>query len=125
MDQKTRRDEFSGGFPEGLRDSFQDLKDPRNGRHPQHYFGEVIYIALAAMICNCEGFADFERFANLKKNWLKKHLKLPNGVPSNDTFARIFTRIDADVFCRNCPAGRDDRGTLTQLDFYRKRLELQ
>ena len=43
-------------------------------------------MALAAIICQCEGFDDMERFAKLKENWFRKFLKLPNGTPSNDTF---------------------------------------
>ena len=98
MPNKTRRDTFAGGFPAGFED-FKNLEDPRNGRNPRHYFGEVIFIALAAMICGSEGFEDFERFAQTREQWLRKHLKLPDGLPSDDTFRRIFTRIDPDRFC--------------------------
>jgi predicted transposase YbfD/YdcC len=99
MSNKTRRDEYAGGFPNGFED-FETLRDPRTGKYPRHYFGEVIFIALAAMICGSEGFDDFERFAKLKEKWLRKHVKLPSGVPSNDTFRRIFTSINPDEFCR-------------------------
>lgn len=98
MPNKTRRDTFAGGFPAGFED-FKNLEDPRNGRNPRHYFGEVIFIALAAMICGSEGFEDFERFAQTREQWLRKHLKLPDGLPSDDTFRRVFTRIDPDRFC--------------------------
>ena len=50
------------------------------------------------MICGLEGFDDFERFAKLKESWLRKHLKLPNGTPSDDTFRRIFTALDPRAF---------------------------
>lgn len=100
MASKTRRDEYAGGFPDGL-EAFRSLEDPRTGNNPNHYFGEVLFIALAAMICGCEGFEDFERLARLKAGWLGKHLKLPNGTPSNDTFRRIFTRLKPREFC-NC-----------------------
>jgi predicted transposase YbfD/YdcC len=99
MPNKTRRDKYTGGFPNGFED-FKTLNDPRNGKYPRHYFGEIIFIALAAMICGSEGFDDFERFAKLKEKWLRKHLKLPGGVPSNDTFRRIFSSINPDEFCR-------------------------
>ena len=93
MSNKPRRDEYSGGFPDGF-ESFEKLKDPRNGRHPRHYFGEIIFIALPAMICGSEGFDDFERFAKAREPWLRKRLKLPGGLPSDDTFRRVFTAID-------------------------------
>lgn len=98
MPSKTRRDEYSGGFPEGF-EHFEKLEDPRDGRHPRHYFGEIIFIALAAMICGSEGFDDFERFAKARESWLRQRLKLPGGLPSDDTFRRVFTAIDPDRFC--------------------------
>lgn len=99
MPNKTRRDEYAGGFPEGFED-FETLNDPRQGKYPRHYFGEIIFMALAAMICGSEGFDDFERFAKLREKWLRKHLKLSGGVPSNDTFRRVFSSINPDEFCR-------------------------
>ena len=98
MSNKTRCDEYSGGFPEGF-ESFEELEDPRSGRHPRHYFGEIIFIALAAMICGSEGFDDFERFAKAREPWLRRRLRLPGGLPSDDTFRRVFTAIDPDRFC--------------------------
>ncbi len=98
MPNKTRRDEYAGGFPAGFED-FDTLQDPRTGNNKRHYFGEIIFIALAAMIGNSEGFEDFERFAKHREKWLRKHLKLPNGLPSDDTFRRVFTRLDPDEFC--------------------------
>ncbi len=50
-------------------------------------------MALAAIICQCEGFGEMARFAKLKENWFRKFLKLPNGTPSNDTFRRVFSAI--------------------------------
>lgn len=93
----TRNEQYAGGFPSGM-EAFETLTDPRNGRSKRHYFGEVLFIALAAMTCGLEGFDDFERFAKLKEDWLRKHLKLPNGTPSDDTFRRIFTGLDPKGF---------------------------
>lgn len=98
MSNKTRREEYSQGFPAGF-EGFEDLKDPRKGKYPRHFFGEVIFIALAAMVCGSESFEDFERFARGKQTWLRKYIKLPGGIPSNDTFRRIFTAMDPDQFC--------------------------
>ena len=93
----TRNEEYAGGFPPGM-EAFQSLTDPRNGKAKRHYFGEVLCIALAAMVCGMEGFEDFERFAKLKETWLRGFLKLPHGAPSDDTFRRIFTALDPKAF---------------------------
>lgn len=97
MSHQTRSEQFSGGFPESI-EAFSELADPRKGRHKRHYFGEIIFMALAAIICQCEGFDDMERFAELKEGWLRKFLKLPNGTPSNDTFRRVFSSINPKQF---------------------------
>jgi len=97
MSNETRSEKYAGGFPENIK-LFSILTDPRKGRNKQHYFGEIIFIALAAIICQCEGFDDMERFAKNKIKWLKKFLKLPNGVPSDDTFRRVFSCLDPKQF---------------------------
>ena len=95
--KKTRNEEYAGWFPPGM-EAFEKLTDPRNGKAKRHYFGEILFIALAAMICGMEGFDDFERFAKLKETWLRRFLKLPHGTPSDDTFRRIFTALDPKAF---------------------------
>ena len=94
---QTSSEHFAGGFPQSIA-AFETLEDPRDGRNKQHYFGEIIFIALAAMICQCEGFDDMERFAKEKESWLRKYLKLPSGIPSDDTFRRVFSAIDPKAF---------------------------
>lgn len=73
----TRSEQYAGGFPPGM-EAFQSLSDPRKDKAKRHYFGEVLFIALAAMVCGMEGFEDFERFAKLKETWLRRVLKLPH-----------------------------------------------
>ncbi len=97
MTNETRSEHYSGGFPHCI-EAFSTLQDPRSGRNKQHYFGEILFIALAAIICQCEGFDDMERFAKGKESWLRQYLKLPNGTPSNDTFRRVFAAIDPKKF---------------------------
>lgn len=97
MAHESRSDHFAGGFPDSI-SAFSGLPDPRTGRNKQHYFGEILFIAVAALICQCEGFDDMERFAQTKEDWLRKYLKLPNGTPSDDTFRRVFTVIDPKAF---------------------------
>ena len=98
MAQKdTKSNKLAGGFPPSIK-TFETLTDPRDGRAKRHYLGEIIFIALAAIICQCEGFEDMERFAKGKEKWLNKFLKLPNGVPSDDTFHRTFNALDPKEF---------------------------
>lgn len=97
MTSNTRSKAYAGNFPEPI-SAFRSLEDPRKGRHKRHYFGEIIFISLAAIICQCEGFEDMERFARAKEYWLRKHLKLPNGIPSDDTFRHVFIVINPREF---------------------------
>jgi predicted transposase YbfD/YdcC len=96
--KKTRNEEYAGGFPPGM-EAFEKLTDPRDGRAKRHYFGEVLFIALAAMVSGMDDFEDFERFAQEREGWLRKWLKLPNGTPSDDTFRRVFTALNPEEFC--------------------------
>lgn len=79
-------------------EAFETLSDPRGGRAKRHYFGEVLFIALAAMVSGMDDFEDFERFAEEREDWLRNWLKLPNGTPSDDTFRRIFAALDPEAF---------------------------
>ena len=61
---------------------------------------DIISIAICAVICGAEGWADVELFGRSKYDWLKRFLKLPNGIPSHDTFGRVFSLIDPAQFQR-------------------------
>jgi hypothetical protein len=67
--ERTRSEEYAGGFPVGM-EAFENLMDPRDGRAKRHYFGEVLFIALAAMVSGMDDFEDFERFAQERAEWL-------------------------------------------------------
>jgi len=95
--KKTRNEEYAGGFPPGM-EAFEKLSDPRVGRAKRHYFGEVLFIALAAMVSGMDDFEDFERFAEEREDWLRQWLKLPNGTPSDDTFRHLFSALDPEAF---------------------------
>jgi predicted transposase YbfD/YdcC len=58
----------------------------------------MIAIAICGVICGAEGWTDIENFGNSKLGWLKTFLELPNGIPSHDTFGRVFSMIDAQQF---------------------------
>lgn len=55
---------------------------------------EIILIAICAVICGADTWIDIEEFGNSRISWLKKFLKLENGIPSHDTFARVFSLLD-------------------------------
>ena len=79
-------------------DYFQDIEDPRVDRTKEHLLIDIIFIAICAVICGADTWAGIESFGNSKYRWLKKLLKLPNGIPSHDTFARVFMMVDAEQF---------------------------
>ena len=55
---------------------------------------DIIFITVAAVICGAETWNDIENYGKSKQEWLRKYLKLPNGIPSHDTFNRLFTLLD-------------------------------
>jgi predicted transposase YbfD/YdcC len=77
---------------------FQGLPDPRMDRTRRHKFIDILAIGLCATISGGEGFADMERFGNIRLDWLKQWLELPSGIPSHDTFNRVFSVIDPYAF---------------------------
>jgi hypothetical protein len=77
---------------------FEDLTDPRMERTKRHLLIDMVAIALCAAICGAEGWADVERFGKKKREWFARFLELPNGIPSHDTFGRVFARLDSSEF---------------------------
>jgi predicted transposase YbfD/YdcC len=82
----------------GIVKHFEDLPDPRTGNAKAHIFLEVLIIAICAVICGADGWSDIELFGKNKKAWLKTFLELPKGIPSHDTFGRIFAKIKPEEF---------------------------
>jgi predicted transposase YbfD/YdcC len=82
---------------------FRRLQDPRAGNR-QHELLEVLFIALLATLCGAEGAADMARFAQSKEVLLGRFLRLKNGVPSHDTFSRVFRMLDPVAFERGFQA---------------------
>lgn len=81
-----------------LLDHFSDLEDPRWDRYKLHRFTDLLFITICAVICGADGWEDVEDFARAKEHWLRRHLELPNGLPSDDTFRRVISRIDPAAF---------------------------
>ena len=81
-----------------LTDQFAKLTDPRTGHAKRHKLIDVIVIAICAVICGADSWVDVEMFGKAKKDWFSRLLELPNGIPSHDTFGRIFARLDPVQF---------------------------
>lgn len=100
MPRNPNKTDYSKGFSNTLT-AFEDLIDPR---HPtgnlRHHFGEVIFMAFTAIVCGVNSYELMEEFCQLRHKWLKKWLTLPNGIPSFNTFSRIFQAIDPNAFAQ-------------------------
>jgi predicted transposase YbfD/YdcC len=77
---------------------FADLPDPRIDRTKKHLLGDILVITLAAVVCGADSWQEVERFGQAKIDWLGQFLALPHGIPSHDTFYRLFARLDPKQF---------------------------
>lgn len=77
---------------------FSKVKDPRIDRTKQHRLLDIIIIAICGVICGADSWVDIELFGKTKIEWLKTFLKLPNGIPSHDTFGRVFAALSPQEF---------------------------
>lgn len=73
---------------------FETLTDPRLKRTRRHELFDLIVVALCGTIAGADSWADIERFGNVRLAWLRSFLRLQNGIPSHDTFGRVFARLD-------------------------------
>ncbi len=87
-----------------ISEHFSAIKDPRIDRTKKHQLIDIITITLCAVISGAQTWDDIELFGNCKYDWFKSFLELPNGVPSHDTFNRVFARLDPQeerrMFCQ-------------------------
>jgi predicted transposase YbfD/YdcC len=83
---------------EGLAACFAGLADPRETRRCDHRLIDILAIAVCAVIACAESWEDIELYGRSKRAWLETFLELPNGIPSHDTFRRVFMLLDPDAF---------------------------
>lgn len=84
--------------PRSLIECFTDMPDPRVQGRCGHQLVDIIVIAICGVIGGADSWVGIETFGKAKEKWLRKFLELPNGIPSHDSFGRIFTQIDAEAF---------------------------
>jgi len=81
-----------------LMDHFADLADPRVERTRWHSLIDIVSITICAVICGADTWVDVALFGRSKEAWFRQWLELPNGIPSHDTFGRVFAMLDAEEF---------------------------
>ena len=83
---------------QGLAACFTGLEDPRETSRCDHQLIDILVIAVCAVIACAESWEDIALYGRSKRAWLETFLALPNGIPSHDTFRRVFMLIDPDAF---------------------------
>jgi predicted transposase YbfD/YdcC len=77
---------------------FKDLPDQRCPVNRRHELGDIIVLSIAAVLCGADGWVEIEQFARAKEAWFRQFLRLEHGIPSHDTFGRVFALLDPKAF---------------------------
>jgi predicted transposase YbfD/YdcC len=85
---------------QSLVENFGDITDPRVERTKKHQLTDILVIAILAVIAGAQGWEDIENYGISKQQWLEEFLELPNGIPSDDTFRRVFEFINPEELNR-------------------------
>ncbi len=80
---------------------FASLPDPRIERTRLHKLGDILFITIAAVLSGCDDWNEIELYGESKEEWLRRYLELPNGIPSHDTFNRVFSLLAPEAL-RQC-----------------------
>ncbi|MCC7370809.1 MAG: ISAs1 family transposase [Chloroflexi bacterium] len=83
-----------------ISEHFGGLTDPRREHLKEHRLLDIVTITLCAVICGADDGVHVATFGRAKEAWLRTFLALPGGIPSHDTFGRVFARLDPDEFRR-------------------------
>ncbi|KVZ32623.1 transposase family protein [Burkholderia ubonensis] len=83
--------------PLSIEDAFGELRDPRS-RTPAHDLKAMLLIALCAILSGADSWVAIQIWGEQKLEWLRRHTPLPHGIPSHDTFGRVFAALNARQF---------------------------
>ena len=97
MPRNPAKIDYSSGFPSGF-DHFVVIEDPRTGGNKKHHFGEMIFIAVSALVCGVQSFSAMIEFAHIHRDWLEKWIRLPNGIPVQQTMINLFSLMNPTQF---------------------------
>lgn len=76
---------------------FSDLPDPRSERNQDHPLISIVMIAICGTICGADNWVEIESYGKAKREWLETMIPLPHGIPSHDTFGRVFRLLDPEA----------------------------
>lgn len=79
---------------QNLQKCFSTLTDPRKERARRHELLDILILGVCAVICDCNSWVDIAQFCRIRLDWFRSFLHLPNGIPSHDTFGRVFARLN-------------------------------
>jgi hypothetical protein len=80
-----------------LSQHFITITDPRKDNRA-HLLIDIIMVAICAVLARCKSWIEIADFGEAKESWFKTSLTLPNGIPSHDTFGRVFSLLDPKQF---------------------------
>ena len=89
---------MSESVPSSIAAHFRQLPDPRVCRTRRHTLEDILVITLCGVICGADDWVAIAEFGRAKRKWFRRFLALPHGIPSHDTFGRVFAALDPEAF---------------------------